>query len=320
MEKTYSIIIPHRNIPNLLQRCIDSIPQREDLHIIVVDDNSSTEIVDFNHFPGYNRDDVELIFTKEGKGAGYARNVGLEHSNSEKVLFADADDFFNYCINDILEDYKNEVFDIIYLNALSIDSNNYTKSNRADYLNSLINKYFENPQEAILYLKYDCGYPWAKIISRDFIEKNKIRFDETIIQNDTKFSYLVGHFAKQIRVDKRALYCVTYLPTSITYTPSDEKYLTRMHVIGKRDKFLGGYNVRLPSFRNFTLKLLLEIKEFGKDELYNKCIDVLNIYDVDTKSINKEVTKIFNNKRKKYKRKIFRQKIKRYLKLILWGK
>jgi glycosyltransferase involved in cell wall biosynthesis len=285
-----------------------------------VDDNSDSDKVYFDHFPGYDRDDVEIIFTKEGKGAGYARNIGLQHAHSEKVLFADADDFFNYCINDILDDYKNESFDITYFNALSIDSNNYTNSNRADYLNSLINYYFDNPREAILYLKYDCGYPWSKIICKDFIDKHQITFDETIIQNDTKFSYLVGHFAELIKVDKRALYCVTYLPSSITYTPSDEKYLTRMHVIGKRDKFLGGYNVKLPSFRNFTLKLLLEIKELGKDELYKKCMDVLKIYDIDTISLNKDVTKILNNKRKEYNRGDIRQKIKKYLKLILWKK
>jgi len=36
----YSIIIPHKNIPHLLVRCLDSIPQREDVQIIVADDNS----------------------------------------------------------------------------------------------------------------------------------------------------------------------------------------------------------------------------------------------------------------------------------------
>ena len=47
----YSIIIPHKNIPNLLQRCLDSIPNREDVQIIVVDDNSDPNIVDFDKFP-----------------------------------------------------------------------------------------------------------------------------------------------------------------------------------------------------------------------------------------------------------------------------
>ena len=50
MSYNYSIIIPHKNIPELLQRCLDSIPKREDIQIIVVDDNSDTNKVDFNSF------------------------------------------------------------------------------------------------------------------------------------------------------------------------------------------------------------------------------------------------------------------------------
>lgn len=36
----YSFIIPHHNSPDLLNRYLKSIPQREDIEIIVVDDNS----------------------------------------------------------------------------------------------------------------------------------------------------------------------------------------------------------------------------------------------------------------------------------------
>lgn len=42
----YSIIIPHYNIPELLQRCLDSIPERDDVQVIVVDDNSDSSKVD----------------------------------------------------------------------------------------------------------------------------------------------------------------------------------------------------------------------------------------------------------------------------------
>ena len=72
MDYTYTIIIPHKNAPLLLQRCLDSIPFRDDIQIIVVDDDSSSDVVDFMDFPGSSREDVEIIFTKEGKGAGYA--------------------------------------------------------------------------------------------------------------------------------------------------------------------------------------------------------------------------------------------------------
>lgn len=311
---TYSIIIPHKNTPVLLQRCLDSIPHRDDLHIIVVDDNSDSDKVDFEQFPGYDRDDVELIFTKEGKGAGYARNVGLAHADCEMVLFADADDFFNYCLSEVLDEYKDKSYDISFFNASSLDSDNYTNTNRANYLNSIINLYDNNPQEAILYLKYDCGYPWAKIIRKDIIDNHQITFDEIIIQNDTKFSYLVGHYANNIKVDHRAIYCITYQPSSITYTLTDEKYLTRMHVIGKRGQFLRGHHVELPSFRKYTLRNLVEIKELGKDELYKKSIDVLKMYDIDPISIDKEVAKILKRKRKDNTRRKINLTIKRIFK------
>jgi glycosyltransferase involved in cell wall biosynthesis len=38
----YSIIIPHKNIPNLLQRWLDSTLIRKDVQIIIVDDNSGS--------------------------------------------------------------------------------------------------------------------------------------------------------------------------------------------------------------------------------------------------------------------------------------
>ena len=49
----------------------------------MVDDDSSSDVVDFMDFPGSSREDVEIIFTKEGKGAGYARNCGLLHARGK---------------------------------------------------------------------------------------------------------------------------------------------------------------------------------------------------------------------------------------------
>lgn len=40
MQINYSIIIPHYGIPELLGRCLRSIPERDDIQVIVVDDNS----------------------------------------------------------------------------------------------------------------------------------------------------------------------------------------------------------------------------------------------------------------------------------------
>ena len=42
----YSIIIPHKNSASLLQYCLNSIPIRDDVQVIVVDDNSDADKVD----------------------------------------------------------------------------------------------------------------------------------------------------------------------------------------------------------------------------------------------------------------------------------
>ena len=90
----FSVIIPHRNIPLLLRRCLASIPKRPDVQVIVVDDGSDPGIVDFQKFPWPKGLCVELLLAKERKGAGYARNLGIKRARGKWLIFADADDYF----------------------------------------------------------------------------------------------------------------------------------------------------------------------------------------------------------------------------------
>ena len=57
---TYSIIIPNRNNHELLNRLLNSIPIREDIQIIIVDDQSDDSYL--NEYPGMLRSNVKIIF------------------------------------------------------------------------------------------------------------------------------------------------------------------------------------------------------------------------------------------------------------------
>ena len=104
-QYTYSFIIPHHNSPELLNRCLDSIPKREDIQIIVVDDNSAED-----KRPCVKRDDVEVIYidAEHTKGAGRARNYGLKAAKGKWLLFADCDDYYNDGFLDVLDQCKEE--------------------------------------------------------------------------------------------------------------------------------------------------------------------------------------------------------------------
>ena len=94
-EVLFTIIIPHKNIPRLLERLIKSIPMRDDLEIIVVDDYSDSNFVDFVNFPGKDRKNFLLLLNEGEKGAGHARNFALPYAKGKWVLFADSDDYYN---------------------------------------------------------------------------------------------------------------------------------------------------------------------------------------------------------------------------------
>ncbi len=98
----------------MLQRCLDSIPERDDIQTIIVDDNSSPDIVDFDQFPGCHRKNTEVYLTKEGRGAGYARNVGLKHAEGKWLIFSDADDFFADEFSSILDEMIEAEEDLFF--------------------------------------------------------------------------------------------------------------------------------------------------------------------------------------------------------------
>ena len=228
LKYIYSIIIPHKDTPNLLQRCIDSIPDREDVQIIIVDDNSDTTKVDFDNFPGKGKPNVEIYYTKEGKGAGYARNIGLSHAKGKWVLFSDSDDYFSFGINAILEKYKCSNADIIFFNVKYTGAK-YKSTNFAYELNAYMlskpNDYLET------FLRYKFGPPWGKIIDLKLITENNIRFDEVPKNNDTMFSLQIGYAAKKIIIEKNEGYIYECRDGSISTSAfSKELYICSLTV------------------------------------------------------------------------------------------
>lgn len=212
----YSIIIPHKNCPQLLTRCLDSIPKREDLEIIVVDDNSDSDIVDFAHFPGYDRDGVQLIFTKEGKGAGYSRNVGLEHATGKWLLFFDADDFALPKFNEILDAIVDSNADIMFFRPKSVMSDNIEieSKRRGRLYNEIIDKYISSGED--LELRTRWYVPWSKIISHSLVKEKNIRFDEIKYSNDEFFSIKIGCEARLVKAIDDFYYVVTEGENTLT--------------------------------------------------------------------------------------------------------
>ena len=211
----FSIIIPHYDIPDLLMRCLESIPVSEDIQVIVVDDNSPNADTYLEKYPELSRPYLEFIRTTRGGGAGYARNVGLDYAKGKWLLFADADDFYVDNMYEIITSYVDSKADVIYFKKKSVLSEDITKpAKRDDYINHFIDQYFETHDERLV--RAYMGIPWAKMIRMEIVRETELRFDETKYTNDYYFIAFVGCYAKKIEVSSEILYIATLRQGSLT--------------------------------------------------------------------------------------------------------
>ena len=263
MEKiNYTFIIPHKNIPDLLQRCLNSIPRRDDIQIIVVDDKSDPDKVDFEHFPGIGEPCVEVYFTKEGKGAGYARNVGLKHAKGKWLLFADADDYFLSNVLIILDKYMYSNNSIIYFAVESRYSDTNELSSRDKYFNALLFDTNLNDEYSIKNLKYRYIVPWGKMVSSKLILDNHLYFDEIPYGNDVMFSVYAAFFSQSISVDMSKIYCITERRESLTKQRTWKSFCVRYIVLLRRNKFLQSIGDDIYCYRVFPWFLFC-LRQYG---------------------------------------------------------
>lgn len=258
----FTVIIPHKNTPKLLERLIKSIPIRDDLEIIVVDDHSDACVVE--QLQSLGRENLKLMLNQECHGAGHARNCALPMAKGEWILFADSDDFFNSGFNDFLNEYQSNDADIVYFNANSVDSETYEPSKRIDHLHDFFEDYHQDPQKGEMLLRYLFTEPWCKMVKRKLIEHYHITFDETIIRNDVRYSYLVGHYAKTIIVDDRQLYCVTTRQNSVSRGVGYQASMDELKVFAGWKKFFMDHQIPL-ELPKFDFCLYKFTRHFWKD-------------------------------------------------------
>lgn len=240
MKKVLTIIIPHYNSPKLLDKLLDSIPEREELEVIVVDDNSeSGKQITAECKEKNNRKAAFFINNTGKKGAGVCRNIGLQHASGEWLLFADADDFFTENLWEKLEGYLQREADIIYFTPSSIYLETGEKAGRDRLTRNLVQNYLQSPDgETEARLRYGFESPWSKLIRNSMVKENQICFDETKVANDVMFSIKCAYAANTIAASEQNIYCVTKSKGTLTTVGGDEYFRIRLGVWVEKYKFL----------------------------------------------------------------------------------
>lgn len=91
-----SVVIPVYNQESLIERAIRSIPRRDDIEIIVVDDGSTDDTRNKLVTIGIELDDPNFIVlhNRKNMGVGYTVNRGLDIADGEYIVLLGSDDYF----------------------------------------------------------------------------------------------------------------------------------------------------------------------------------------------------------------------------------
>ena len=116
MKPLVTVIIPVFNQEKLIIRAIESIPARDDIEIIVIDDGSTDKT--WKTIQEYRDNQTKyknliLLYNKKNQGVAHAVNKGYDYAKGEYVVCLGSDDYF---YTDLFEQALKELdgTDLIY--------------------------------------------------------------------------------------------------------------------------------------------------------------------------------------------------------------
>lgn len=247
---TFSIIVPVYNAgEEFLRRCIRSVLAQDDAdyELILVDDGStdnSGAICD-----EYAAIDARVhAIHKQNGGVTTARNIGVDAATGKWLLFIDNDDWIADDTLSILRSLVGETaYDFVLFDSNQIREDGICSVNKTvEYVDGTI---LTDDQKRLMLLDtIATGYHnrqtgvgiytvWCKLISREFMLQNHIRFYEDMtIADDVMFNVDCWvHSTGQVLYVERALYQRYNYTKSDSYrwhseiVENDRNFLQHMH-------------------------------------------------------------------------------------------
>ena len=221
-----SIIIPVYKVEKYICECVDSILAQEykDFEIILVDDGSPDrcpEICD-NYANTDNR--IKVIHKPNG-GLSSARNAGLAQAKGRYVWFVDSDDLTEKNALSVLSEYFDFSASIIKFNVNRF--NRRIKENKKDIDNVFSGE--ADHKDICRIAEKACSsslfpYVWRNVYSRNFLEKNDLRFVEGLSYvEDGVFNSQAYFLAEKIIFLDDYLYVYRYRQNGLSKVV-DEKF------------------------------------------------------------------------------------------------
>lgn len=223
-----SIIVPVYNVEKYIVKCISSLLNQDsdNYEIIIVNDGTKDNSMELIR---QNFDDSKLhIINQVNKGLSCARNTGLKYASGEYIWFFDSDDWVSENVLSGIIDHLHGC-DILYFIASYEESENgLTKV--------LSNRQTSRMGRELSLSSYLHGVPFY-IYKHEFLDKNKLLFEEKIFHEDTLFTPCTLYMAGPIIPYENPVYHRLLHNGSITHSINPKRCLDLCLVISKLVNF-----------------------------------------------------------------------------------
>lgn len=203
MSPLVSIIVPLYNVEMYVGKCIKSLINQsyENIQIILVDDGSHDRTLQIlRHFELIDK--RIKVLNQANNGVSSARNLGLENSSGEYVVFVDGDDFLapdfvDYMLNLALAENADFV----------LSKNCFSKKKDLQIFHDVVKTISATEATSLLLSPRIIVGCWNKMFKKSFIDKWELKFSSQLFYGEgLDFIVRAAQLAKKVTVGDRRVY------------------------------------------------------------------------------------------------------------------
>lgn len=200
-----SIVMPVYNVEPCLSQSIESLLSQDfkSFELICINDASTDNSgIILRKYAAIDKR-IRIIEHDNNKGAGGARNEGLELSRGEWIIFLDADDYFS---NNLLSktysvacEHNADVVYVDYIEYNQQENKIVGPKDKSLTVQRIINgKVFSSSELRDRLFEVLYIVPWNKLCRKSFLREYNLNFQEIPNSNDVYFGSCIAIFAKRI--------------------------------------------------------------------------------------------------------------------------
>ncbi len=205
MTPSISIIMPLYNAERFLKEALVCVSRQtfQDYELICINDGSNDSTVEIVQSFQKKDSRIKLLNNGHRSGAAFARNCGIKESRGEYLIFLDGDDVFEETMLSLAyEKAKRSDADVVMFEYIHSSSENiYIKKevkHSTEYQRKFYTKVITVRDIAVCDFLLWSSSPCNKIYKKNFIEDNRLEFQNLSCENDTYFVDMAFLLASRI--------------------------------------------------------------------------------------------------------------------------